>query len=125
MTTEAAWLLAGLMTAHFLGDFTVLATPRMLESKATGRSVQWIAAHAGVHGALATPVLLAFESFGQALLIVAVIAVSHFVIDTGRSLLLTSYPILADSTRKAFWSALGFDQLLHGLVLIWVALYVL
>ena len=125
VTTEAAWLLAGLMIAHFLGDFTVLATPRMLESKATGRSFQWIAAHAAVHGALVIPVLLVFTSFGRALLVVAVITISHFVIDTGRSLLVTRFPILADASRKMFWSALGFDQLLHGLMLIWAALYVL
>jgi hypothetical protein len=125
VTTEAAWLLAGLMTAHFLGDFTVLATPRMLESKATGRDFGWIAAHAGVHGALVTPVLLVFESFDRALAAIAVVTLSHLIIDAGRALLLVRYSILADATRKMFWSALGFDQLLHGLVLIWVASYVL
>jgi len=125
VTTEVAWLLAALMTAHFLGDFTVLATPRMLESKATGRSLHWIAAHAGVHGVLVAPVALAFGSFERALAAVAVVTLSHLIIDTGRSLLMVRYPVLADATRKQFWSALGFDQLLHGLVLIWVAWYVL
>ena len=53
MSVTAAVLLAALLLGHNLGDFTPLATPRMLGAKSEGRPIGPIAAHAAVHGLLA------------------------------------------------------------------------
>ncbi len=52
MSSDAAALMAALLVAHFLGDFTPLATARMLQAKALGRPVGPIAVHALVHAVL-------------------------------------------------------------------------
>lgn len=116
-----AWLIAGLLTTHFLGDFTALATARMQEAKATGSAPGWVAAHGAVHGILSTPLLLMFASSGSAFSYAAIVAASHFAIDMARSRLGVRFEILTDPTARPFWTAVGFDQLLHGLVIVWVA----
>ncbi len=126
MTIESAWLLAALMVAHYMGDFTVLATARMLASKAAGGPLYLIGAHAGVHGLVVAPILVvASASVGPAVLATTGVVLSHFLIDTVRARVGLRFSALSDPTRKAFWSALGFDQLLHGLVLIWATMQVL
>jgi len=126
VTIEAAALLAALMFAHFLGDFSILANARIIESKANGGPVSIILLHGAIHGALMAPVLFAFSGSSSAsLLATGGIVVSHFVIDLVRSRLGLRFPVLADATRKPYWTALGFDQFLHGLVLIWAVLTVL
>jgi hypothetical protein len=59
MTTTAILLLVVLFVAHYLGDYTPLATPRMQRAKAAGRPVGPIAAHALVHAALVALAVLA------------------------------------------------------------------
>ncbi|MFQ5529883.1 MAG: DUF3307 domain-containing protein [Gemmatimonadota bacterium] len=126
MTTEAAWLLVALMIAHYLGDFTILASARLHETKTTGGPLSIIGGHAGIHGLLMAPILIAFSGAAEpSLLAAAGIVLSHFVIDATRARLTLRFAGLADPTRKLFWSALGFDQLLHGLVLVWATLSVL
>ena len=46
---------------------------------------------------------------------------THLGIDVVRGRMGARRPELSDPTRQVFWTALGFDQLLHGLVLVWVA----
>lgn len=126
MTLEAAGLLTALMLAHFLGDFSILANARIIESKATGGPVLTIALHAAIHGLLTAPVLFAFSGSPNASLVATSgIVVTHFAIDLVRSRLGLRFPALTDVTRKPYWTALGFDQFLHGLILIWAAMTVL
>jgi len=122
VTTDAALLLAALMVAHFLADFTGLATARMQEAKRNGGPASIIAAHAGVHGLLMAPLLLYVGGAGVAAAgwLTAVICGSHFLIDLSRARMGLRFGRLGDPDGKPFWVALGLDQLLHGLVLVWI-----
>lgn len=120
-------LLLSLFAAHFVGDFTPLLTGRMLTAKRTGRPVYPIALHAVIHGTLSAAAIgiVASPRLGTLALGAAIVLVSHFAIDLGRAELAAHFPAFRDSDRRIFWSALGFDQLLHGIMLITVAAVVL
>jgi hypothetical protein len=127
MTGEATILLCGLFLAHYLGDFTPLATRRMLEAKAAAKPLWPIAAHAGVHtGLMALVIALASRPDGFILLLACGIQfVTHFLLDAGRAGLGRWHPDLNNPTRSRFWHVLGLDQLAHAVVLILVAAIVL
>ena len=127
MTGQAAVLIAALFVAHFLGDYTPLASARMQDAKSGGTPLGPIAAHALIHGLLAAAALvIVVRSDWMTLLVAAAIVVaSHFAIDVVRGRIGAKHPDLSNPERQVFWTALGFDQLLHGLVLIGVAWLVL
>lgn len=123
MTTFAAGLLACLLVAHYLGDFTPLSTGRMLEAKAAGGPVSLIASHAGVHAFLVGIVVAVATGFDARLTggAVAIEFVTHFGIDLARGQLGGRFPSFRDPSDRRFWRVLGLDQLAHGLVLVWIA----
>lgn len=127
MSAEVAWLLVGLFTGHYLGDFTPLLTSRMLAAKREGRPLGQIALHGAIHGALAAIAIgvAASPRPGTLALGAAIVLGSHFAIDCGRARLSVRFPVLRDSGKRAFWAAFGLDQLAHGVVLIIVAAVVL
>jgi hypothetical protein len=127
MSADVGWLLVGLFTAHYLGDFTPLLSQRMLAAKREGRPIAPIALHGVIHGVLAAAAvgIAAAAPLGTLGLAAAIVLVSHFTIDLVRAQASARHPTLRDSGHRAFWAALGFDQLLHGLVLIAVAAVVL
>lgn len=127
MTGEAAFLLAALLAAHGLGDFTPLATARIHRAKAEGGPVAFIAFHAAIHAALVGLVLLVVVGPSARILALAVGVelATHFGIDVARARLGLRVPALADTRSNPFWWALGTDQFLHGLVLVWIAFIVL
>ena len=127
MNATAAGLLALLFVSHFLGDFTPLATSRMQKAKAVGRPLSPIAAHAAVHALLVGLAVLVGAWPGAALagMAVGIEFVTHLAIDWTRGRLGAGRPALSDPVGQAFWSVLGFDQLAHGLVLIWIAFLIL
>jgi hypothetical protein len=127
MTGQAGWLMACLLVGHFLGDFTPLATARMQKAKAAAKPMWPIAAHAAVHAVLAGLAIGLVAVPGLQLLgmAVAIQFVSHFVIDAVRARISRDSKVLRDVSRGAFWRFLGFDQLLHGLVLVGLAVLVL
>ena len=127
MTGQAAALMACLLVGHFLGDFTPLATARMQKAKAAARPLWPIAAHAGVHAVLAGLAIVLIAQPAVALLAAAVAIQfgSHFLIDAVRARITRDSPALRDVKRGGFWTFLGFDQLLHGLVLVGLAFLVL
>lgn len=127
MTGQAAVLVAALFSAHFLGDYTPLASSRMQDAKSVGTPIGPIAVHALIHALLAAAVVLAVAGPGTTMVVVAAAIVfgTHLGIDVVRGRLGANHPDLSNPERQAFWTALGFDQLLHGLVLIGVAWLVL
>jgi hypothetical protein len=123
VTGQAAWLLAALLLAHFVGDYTPLATARMQDAKSGGRPIAPIAGHALIHALLVAVAVLAIARPGLMVVGAAASIVfwTHLGIDVVRGRMGARRPELSDPTRQVFWTALGFDQLLHGLVLVWVA----
>lgn len=122
MTESAGVLLAALLTGHFLGDFTPLATARMQEAKAAGGPLGPILEHATIH-ALITAALVALVARPAAATVAlagGIQLVTHFLLDAGRGRASRFYPALSDPGRQLFWTALGADQLAHALVLVWI-----
>ncbi len=126
MSREAVLLLSCLMLGHFLGDFTPLATARMQEAKAKGGPMRFIAAHAALH-AILTGLAVALVARPEPSLLALVIGlqfVTHWGLDASRARLGVNVPALRDPTSNVFWTALGIDQLAHGLVLLGITVIV-
>lgn len=126
MNPDTTLLIALLLVAHYLGDYTPLSTPRMLDAK-VGKGPLWlIGAHAAVHAALVTTaVLIVRPSAEAALTAAAVQLVTHFLIDFVKMRVTVSYASLQDPSQGAFWSVFGADQLAHMFVLLGIAVLVL
>jgi hypothetical protein len=127
VSATALTLLAFLFVAHFLGDFTPLATDRMQEAKLSGAPVGPIALHALVHAVLVGVAVVAIAR-PAAMLALAALAVefwTHLGIDWYRGRLTARHEALRDAVGRLYWSVLGFDQLAHGLVLLAIAWMVL
>ncbi|MDT8436346.1 MAG: DUF3307 domain-containing protein [Gemmatimonadota bacterium] len=127
MSAEALALLAALFAAHFLGDFTPLASARMQEAKAKGAPLGPIATHAAVHAALVAAAVAAIAAPAMGLLaaVVALEFASHLALDWARGRLGARRPAMGDPSRQAFWTAVGLDQLGHALVLLVIVALVL
>ena len=123
MSGQAAGLMAALLVAHFLGDFTPLSTARMQDAKATGSPVGLIAAHALIHAILVALAVALAAGPGWAMVgaAAAIEFGTHLAIDWTRGKVGAAIPALADSGDQEFWTALGLDQLAHGLVLVGIA----
>ena len=123
MTEQAAVLLIFLFVGHFLGDFTPLATARMLEAKLTGSPIGPIALHALVH-ALLVGLAVAAIARPVPMLILAAVSVefwTHLGLDWVKGKMSVRRPALGEPGQPIFWTALGIDQLAHALVLVGIA----
>ncbi len=126
MTTNAVWLLGALLICHFLGDFTHLSTDRMQTAKAAGSPLTSILAHATVHATLVLIAVWAIATTSWSLVLVAagIELGTHFAIDAFRARLEVRLPAVRDPSRRTHWYVFGVDQLLHGLVLLWIVVVV-
>ncbi len=122
MTGREILILSSLFFAHYLGDFSPLATARMQAAKADGGPLLTIAAHAAVHSLLAglAVLLLAAVNWSTVLVVIAIIFVSHFALDALKARLGQRFPALNSAQRNEFWYVLGMDQFAHALVLIFM-----
>lgn len=120
MTYEAVALLAGLLLAHYLGDFTPLAPEPVQEAKAAGGPLLPIVGHAAIHGVLVglAAGLIARPGWGLLAGAVAIEFGSHLLIDVCRAWLNARFAAIRSPDRQAFWYALGADQLAHTGVLV-------
>lgn len=120
MTADAAALLLGLLLAHYLGDFTPLASDRVQEAKAGSGPLLPIAEHAAVHGLLTGTAAGLIAQPGWTLLAwaVGIETVSHFLIDAARARLTARITALGSPERQVFWYAVGADQLAHVAILV-------
>ncbi|MDX1578077.1 MAG: DUF3307 domain-containing protein [Gemmatimonadota bacterium] len=126
MTAQAVLLVSLLLVAHYLGDFSPLASARMQSAKAGNGSQIWILAHAGVHAALVLAAVAVVSRSPSLLLAAAGIEFgTHLFLDVTKMRLSRRSVALRDPTRAPFWYLHGFDQLIHGLVLVWIAALVL
>jgi hypothetical protein len=119
MTNYALALLVLLMICHWAGDFTHLSNKWMLEAKSKGSPLLPIAAHASVHGALMFIVLqLSSADLKKIVGVCLFQVVTHFAIDVWKGKMNIWYPQVANPAVKFHWYLFGFDQLLHGVVII-------
>ncbi|NIN71298.1 MAG: DUF3307 domain-containing protein [Gemmatimonadetes bacterium] len=127
MTSQALGLLCGFLVAHYLGDFSPLATPRMHEAKADGGPLSVIAAHALVHALLVAIVVILFSApvSPAAATAAGVVFVTHFALDLTRSRLGSRFAALKDPGQNVFWYLLGLDQLAHLLILVALAAWIM
>ncbi|QFQ11665.1 DUF3307 domain-containing protein [Pseudoprevotella muciniphila] len=115
-------LLTSLIVCHFFADFC-LTTSSMIRAKADGKVLLPILEHSFVHALLMGFCLLLFETAWKILIMLMVFEMlSHFLIDTGKGLIMSHFKIFADNRRKPYWILYGFDQLLHQtiIILIWM-----
>lgn len=127
MSGQAVILLVALLTAHFLGDFTPLASPTMQDAKARGAPLAPIGAHAAIHAVL-VGLAVAVVVRPIALVIIAASAAefaTHFGLDWIKGRLAGHRAEISDARRQVYWTLLGVDQLGHALVLVAIAAMVL
>ena len=116
-------LLVSLLVCHYLADFC-FTTPTMIRAKTDGRNAWPILLHAGIHAMLMGLCMLVFGVLWKLLLILMLAElVSHYLIDTTKSLLTARFPSLADQQNKSYWMLYGFDQMLHLLVIVGIWYY--
>ncbi len=120
MTSAAITLLALLMFKHFICDF-VLQTPWQIRQKGIYGAPGGIV-HAGIHIGGTLLALMAVRSPLSVILTVLVAEfVAHYHIDWGKEQIVRRFK-WRDGAR--FWNAIGFDQLLHNLTYLAIAVYV-
>lgn len=117
-------LLISLFVCHWLADYSHLSTTWMLSAKRLGTPTFPILCHAGVHAILMS---ITLKLFGFSWLIVAccytVQLSSHFLIDVWKGRMNSWFPKLQSPANKWHWIVFGFDQLLHAIVIIFMAYY--
>ena len=127
MSSQAAALLVFLFLGHFLGDFTPLATARMLEAKLSGTPLGPIALHALIQAVL-VGIAVAAIARPVPIFLLAAVAIefwTHLGLDWLRGKMSARRPALGDPIQQTFWTVLGLDQLAHALVLVGIAFLVL
>jgi hypothetical protein len=90
----------------------------MLSAKRFGKPIEPIIAHAGIHAVLMLAVVYAFVDFRAGAIAFVVQLFTHALIDIGKGRLNALAPSLQSPANKYHWYVFGFDQLLHGLVII-------
>lgn len=112
-------LLILLFVCHWLADFSWLSTKWMLDAKAKGSPWYPILVHSFVHGTLMGIVLLfcLYPNIIISYLILFQVG-SHFLIDVWKGKMNVWFPVLQNDKNKLHWVVMGFDQLLHGIVII-------
>lgn len=123
-------LLILLNICHWIADYTWLSTPWMLNAKRKGTPLFPIFCHACVHATLMGAVLQ-FYLHGEWLRwrFDTVDALSftqlftHFSIDVLKGRMNVWFPKVSHPANVIHWTVFGADQLLHQLVIIFMAYY--
>lgn len=107
-----------LLIGHWLGDYTHLATPWMLQAKRLGTPIEPIFVHALMHSVLTGLVLVIYtEPFKIILLGIALQLITHFAIDVWKGKMNVWFPALQVPANPFHWYVFGLDQTLHMTVL--------
>lgn len=123
MTTT--WLFITLLVCHYLGDFTHLSRPYMLQAKRFGHPKQPIFDHAATHGFLVGLAVGLFTGSWLAWAVaLAIETVTHFWIDVLKGKMNVWFPSVANPQNYSHWYLFGADQFLHVLVLIFITYFI-
>ncbi len=115
-----------LQICHWIADYTPLSTPWMLKAKRFGIPLLPILAHAGVHAICMLIVMLHLLPVEKGWLVLQLSGfqlLTHFIIDVLKGKTTYYFPILQDNTKSPYWTLMGFDQLLHQVVIIIMVCY--
>jgi hypothetical protein len=98
----------------------------MQAAKGAGNPLTPILAHAMVHATLVLIAVWAIAATSWSLVVAAagIELGTHFAIDAFRARLGVRLPAVRDPSRRTHWYVFGVDQLLHGLVLLWIVVLV-
>ncbi len=111
-----------LNVCHFLCDYTYLSTNWMLSAKRIGRPLFPIFIHALLHAIFMMVVVVVYSGFWQlSLFLFGFQLVTHFWIDVLKGRCNVWFPVLSSPINKGHWILMGFDQLLHQVVIIIMA----
>jgi len=105
--------------AHFLGDFTPL-NKWFVEAKRYGKPIGLVAGHGTVNGALYGLVMWLFVDWKTALLAFTIETITHTIIDVAKGRINRRFPIVENANKQIYWTMMGFDQLLHQAVLVFI-----
>ena len=117
MDMQLLHLFLALNLAHFLGDFTPL-NKWFIQAKRYGSPVYLVAGHGLVNGALYGLTILLFVNWEAALYAFVIETVTHTLIDVLKGHANRRFPIVENANKQIYWTMMGFDQLLHQMVLI-------
>ena len=113
-----------LFVCHWLADYTPLSTMWMLKAKQYGKPIFPILCHALVHGLLMGIVLSVFVGLNTLTLSLIIFQVlTHWIIDIGKGKVTYYLPVFRDNMKPPYWVLMGFDQLLHTIVIITMVNY--
>lgn len=102
-------LLILLEICHWIGDF-------VLNFHKT-RSYLPIIVHSMVHSTLMLMAVIPFTDMTTALMVTLLQFCAHFLIDLLKVNMNEWFPDITNSRNRSYWIFLGFDQLLHQLVI--------
>ena len=115
-----------LLVCHYFADYSHLSSKWMLRAKSTGSPVFPIFGHALIHGILMFSVLCVFMKIYRFPLRIMVDLslvqiITHFLIDTWKGRMNVWFPSVSQPQNRSHWYLFGFDQLLHQLIIIFMA----
>lgn len=114
-------VLIALNFCHFLGDYPPLSTKWMLSAKTLGKPLYPILVHAFVHSILMFMAVWMIQNIYMAIIAFCIQLPTHFLIDVLKGRINGWFPKLQNMENNFFWCILGFDQFLHGLVIILIS----
>lgn len=115
-------ILVLLFICHWLADYTPLSRPFMLKAKRLGKPLFPIFIHAAMHTMLMSLVSGWFIGFTNDWAYLVIFQwVTHFLIDVWKGRMNGWFPALQSPANKWHWIVFGFDQLLHAIVIIYMA----
>lgn len=116
-------LIIGILLNHFVSDF-IFQTQQMAENKST--SIKWLSKHVGVYTLTFLPfiiLLMNYVSVFWAIIWWLVNSGLHWITDYGTSKL-NKY-LLSNYGKGPFFKGIGFDQLIHYIILFYTTYLIL
>lgn len=113
-------LLILLLVCHYLGDFTHLSRPYMLQAKRFGTPLKPIWDHAFIHATLMWFTCYFFTNYSTAFGVFCMQFMLHGLIDITKGRINYCFPVFQDSSKYPYWYLFGLDQLLHILIIIYI-----
>lgn len=119
-------MLIAMLFAHWLGDYTHLSRPYMLQAKRTGSPLIPILHHALAHAILQSITVYVFtEKIYETIAVFLFQLITHFAIDVWKGKMNVWFPPLSNPANPYHWYVFGIDQWLHQIVIITTFAYCL